>query len=339
MNFKNDGPARVNEATLFALLGLLCFAGVLMSFLLGQVKIPLSEVFNFFFSSKNMMAPFSLYNDILRIRLSRIAVAFITGGGLSLAGVIYQSALNNFLADPFMLGVSAGAALFSAIAISLGLTSSVMITAFAFSGAILSVVFVILISGFKKFSSYNLILSGIALNSFFSSFLTVVMYLSKDMQNIFFWLMGSLTVRHPEQIAYTYIIVAAAGAFVLRYSHMLDILKLNEKTVFSLGVDSAAWKIRFILVASVVSAVIVSQTGIIGFVGLIVPHAARIIIGDRHSVLVPFAFITGGTMLIYCDLISRIIINSMDISIGVITSIVGAPFFILLLYGSKKRGA
>lgn len=324
---------------IFATLGLLFAAGVILSFLLGQVRVPLDEVLKFITGRGAPPGAPSLYNEILKIRMSRIAVAFIAGGGLSFAGVVYQSALNNFLADPFMLGVSAGAALFSAAAISLGFGSSLMITAFAFSGAMLSVLAVILVSGFRKFSSYNLILSGIALNSFFSSLLTVVMYLSKDMQNIFFWLMGSLTVRHPEQVFYTYLIVAAAGIFVMKYSHVLDILKLNEKTVFSLGVDSAAWKIRFILAASVVSAVIVSQTGIIGFIGLIMPHASRALVGDRHSALVPFAFVAGGTMMIYCDLISRVMIDSMDISIGVITSIVGAPFFILLLYASKRKAA
>ena len=313
----------------------ICAVGAVFSFILGQASIPLTEVFKYITGSEGLDPR---YSAILKMRLARMLVAFIAGGGLAFAGVIYQSTLKNYLADPFMLGVSAGAALFSALAISFKIQSSAMVSLFAFFGALVSVGVVIFISGFKKFSNYNLILSGIALNSFFSSFLTIVMYLSKDMQNIFFWLMGSLDVKYNEQIIYTYVLVFMAGLYAYNNSHILDILKLNEKTVFSLGIDESAWKIKFIVLSSVVSALIVSQTGIIGFVGLIMPHAGRLLIGDLHRNLIPFSFLLGGTMMIYCDLISRTAIDSMNFPIGVITSVVGAPFFILLLSRAGKQG-
>ncbi len=313
----------------------ICAVGAVFSFILGQASIPLTEVFKYITGSAGLDPR---YSAILKMRLARMLVAFIAGGGLAFAGVIYQSTLKNYLADPFMLGVSAGAALFSALAISFKIQSSAMVSLFAFFGALVSVGVVIFISGFKKFSNYNLILSGIALNSFFSSFLTIVMYLSKDMQNIFFWLMGSLDVKYNEQIIYTYVLVFMAGLYAYNNSHILDILKLNEKTVFSMGIDESAWKIKFIVLSSVVSALIVSQTGIIGFVGLIMPHAGRLLIGDLHRSLIPFSFLLGGTMMIYCDIISRTAIDSMNFPIGVITSLVGAPFFILLLSRAGKQG-
>ncbi len=333
MNFKTVTTDR--KYIIFTAFTALCAIGAVFSFILGQASIPFAEVIKFITGGEGLD---TRYSAILKMRLARMLVAFIAGGGLAFAGVIYQSALKNYLADPFMLGVSAGAALFSALAISFKIQSSVMISLFAFFGALISVGFVILLSGFKKFSNYNLILSGIALNSFFSSFLTIVMYLSKDMQNIFFWLMGSLDVKYNEQIIYTYVLVIAACIYAYANSHILDILKLNEKTVFSMGIDEMAWKIKFIVLSSVVSALIVSQTGIIGFVGLIMPHAGRILIGDLHRNLIPFSFLLGGTMMIYCDLISRTVIDSMNFPIGVITSAVGAPFFIMLLTRAGKRG-
>lgn len=321
----------------FATAALLCAGGVFLSFSLGQASVPPGEIFNFMLFKQ---ASDPRYHIILKMRLVRIAAAFITGAGLAFSGVVYQSSLKNYLADPFMLGISAGAALFSALAITLKFQSSFMISAFAFCGAIFAVTAVMAVSIVKKFSSYNLILTGIALNSFFSSFLTIVMYLSKDMQNIFFWLMGSLDVKFAGQIFYTYIFVIAAAAYILRYSYVLDLLKLNEKTIFSIGIDQNYYKIKFLIIASLISALIVSQTGIIGFIGLIVPHAARLIIGDLHRLLLPFSFLLGGTMLIYCDLISRTAADSINFPIGIITSLVGAPFFIALLAGRRNaKGA
>ncbi len=319
----------------FTAAAILCAAGIFLSFTLGQASIPASETLKFilFKSSGD-----GRYHAILKMRLIRAAAAFITGAGLAFAGAVYQSALKNYLADPFMLGISAGAALFSALAITFKFHSPLAISAFAFTGAILSVAAVMGFSIMKKYGNYNLILTGIALNSFFSSFLTVVMYLSKDMQNIFFWLMGSLDIKRADQIFYTYIFVIAAAAYTLKHSHILDLLKLNEKTVFSIGVDLNRRKIEFIIIASLIAALIVSQTGIIGFVGLIVPHAARLIIGDLHRLLLPFAFIAGGTMLIYCDLISRTAADSINFPIGIITSLVGAPFFIALLAKRSGKG-
>ncbi|HOD41243.1 MAG TPA: iron ABC transporter permease [Candidatus Wallbacteria bacterium] len=314
----------------------LCVAGAALSFSLGQAAIPPGEIAGFLMLKSQADGR---YHAILKMRVLRMAAAFITGAGLAFAGVVYQSSLKNYLADPFMLGISAGAALFSALAITMKFHSSLAISAFAFTGAILSVGAVMAISYARKFSSYNLILTGIALNSFFSSFLTVVMYLSKDMQNIFFWLMGSLDVRYADQIIYTYLFVVGAACYILKYSHILDLLRINEKTVFSIGVDQNYYKIKFLVIASLICALIVSQTGIIGFVGLIVPHAARIMVGDSHRILLPFSFVLGGTMLIYCDLISRTAADSINFPIGIITSLVGAPFFIFLLAGQRKAGA
>lgn len=326
--------ARPGPYFLFSAIAALCVTGALLSFALGQAAIPASEIAKFL-SFKGGADP--RYHAILKMRLTRSAAAFIAGAGLALSGAVYQSSLKNHLADPFMLGVSAGAALFSALAITLKFQTAFMISAFAFAGAVLAVGAVMAISMARGFSSYSLILTGIALNSFFSSFLTVVMYLSKDMQNIFFWLMGSLDARNPGHIAFTYAFVTAAGLYILKNSHILDLLRLNEKTVFSTGVDQGRWRARFLITASLVSALIVSQTGIIGFIGLIVPHAARILIGDLHRLLLPFSFALGGTMLIYCDLLARTAVESMDFPIGIVTSLAGAPFFIMLLAG-RGRG-
>jgi len=327
---------RISNYFIFVFFIVLCLFGACLSFTFGQASIPYNEIVDFLTLKSGADSSYAM---ILKMRISRIAVAFITGAGLSFSGVIYQSALKNYLADPFMLGISAGAALFSAIAIALKFSSSLVISLFAFSGAVVSVGIVIFISWIKNFANYNLILTGIAVNSFFSSFLTVVMYLSRDMQNIFFWLMGSLDVKYGAQIVYTYLIVFFCCIYAVKNSYILDILKLNEKTIFSIGVDYEFHRIRFLLLASIVCAVLVSQTGIIGFVGLIVPHAARILIGDSHAALLPFSFLLGGSMMIYCDLLSRTMADSLNFPIGIITSLVGAPFFIMLLMRKTPEAA
>ncbi|MEZ7892058.1 MAG: iron ABC transporter permease [Candidatus Wallbacteria bacterium] len=322
------------QKILFSAVIFFLLIGVISSFLIGQAQVSFGEVILFFSGGRENLRPG--HAEILKMRFYRMTLAFITGAGLSISGLTYQSALKNYLADPFMLGISAGAALFSALAIAMHVTSSLAVSAWAFTGAILAVFAVIGFSGFKKFGNYILILSGIALNSFFSSFLTVVMYVSRDMQNIFFWLMGSLNVRYPEQIVYTYLIVIAAGLYIYRRANILDIFGFNEKTVFALGIDQNLWKIKFLSAASVISAIIVSQTGIIGFIGLIAPHICRLTVGGTHRILLPFSFLIGGVMMIYCDLIARTAFAPVEFPVGIVTSLVGTPFFIFILI--KSRG-
>ena len=323
-----------NQKLLFSAGFLLLISGVISSFLIGQAQISFNEIMLFLGRDFEKLGPG--HAEILKMRFFRMTLAFITGAGLSVSGLTYQSSLKNYLADPFMLGISAGAALFSALAIAFHVNSSLIISAWAFFGALISVFAVIGFSGLKKFQNYILILSGIALNSFFSSFLTVVMYMSRDMQSIFFWLMGSLNVRYPEQIIYTYIIVFGAGLYIYKYANILDIFGLNEKTVFALGINQSLWKIKFLSAASVISAIIVSQTGIIGFIGLIAPHICRLTIGGTHKLLIPFSFLTGGVMMIYCDLIARTAFAPVEFPVGIVTSLVGTPFFIFILI--KSRG-
>lgn len=326
--FKNN-----KEILLFLIIFLALIVGSFLSIIVGQVYIPLKSIFNFIFHH-NINENHYL---ILKMRFFRLSIAFISGVGLAVSGVIYQSALKNPLADPFMLGVSSGAALFSALAITLKLNTMFYISTFAFFGALLAVIIVMLMSVLLKFSISNLILAGVAINSFFSSVLTVIMYISKDMQNIFFWLMGSLIVKNHFQIALTYLIVIVILIYLIMNSTKLDILRLNDKTIFSLGINQIKEKIKFLSLSSIISAIIVSQTGIIGFVGLITPHIARILIGDLHQKLILFSALFGGTILVYCDIFSRLIISYSDIPIGVMTSLIGTPFFIFILINHYKN--
>jgi len=280
---------------------------------------------------------------ISQIRLPRIFVAIFVGIALASAGVIYQGIFRNPMADPYIIGVSAGAAfgatigLLFATGIRWANISSTSI--FAFIGAIGTTFLVYNISRVRgKTSVVTLLLSGVALSALLSSINSfILIFRTHDLAKVIFWLMGGLTSASWQQFFTISPIVILLLAISSYYMKDLNLISLGDERASQLGVHIDRVKIILLVLASLMAAAAVSVSGIIGFVGLITPHILRIIVGPDHKILYPTSAIAGGIVLLMSDTIARTILSPREIPVGIITSIIGVPFFLYLLIRSKKQ--
>lgn len=272
---------------------------------------------------------------IRSVRLPRVVLGSLAGASLAVCGSGFQGIFKNPMADPFVLGVSSGAALGASIGIILQKGT----TLFAFIGAFLTIALVYNISKIgKKVPVATLLLSGIAVNQTLSAAMSVIMIMNKQsMDQIMFWTMGSLNGKGWDQIVM--ILPYSILGIVLLFTtcRELDIMLTGEDTATQLGVNVEALKKKVLFASTLITAAVISVTGIIGFVGLVVPHVVRMITGPKHRILMPLSLIFGGTFLIICDTAARSI-AAWEIPVGIITSLCGGPFFIYLLSRAKKGG-
>lgn len=279
---------------------------------------------------------FSTEKTILfSIRLPRIIFAGIVGAALSAAGVVFQGLLRNPLADPYILGISGGAAVGAIIAIITGASVIPLgIPGMAFLGALLTIALVYGIARTKKeIHSTTLLLAGVIVNAFFSA---VIMFListtsDRNLHSIMFWLMGDLSLAEWNEIILTGIFLMTGFIVMHIYSRHLNLIVTGEETAMQLGVNVEQTKKILLVAASLVTGVAVSVSGIIGFVGLIIPHIMRMLLGPDHRLLLPSSVLFGGAFLIVADTIARTIIAPAELPVGVITALCGAPYFIYLL--------
>ena len=281
---------------------------------------------------------------IMQIRLPRIILAALVGMALATAGTTFQGLLKNPMADPFIIGISSGAALGAAFAIVTGL--SVVIGYFtvplvAFIGAVTSIFVVYHIARVgNKVPVYNLLLSGVALSSFLSAITSLLMILNtNEMNQILFWMLGSFSGRSWEhiQIAGPFIIF---GIIALNFfSRELNLMLFGEHTAQNLGIDVERTKKLLLVLGSFTVASAVAVSGTIGFVGLIIPHSMRLIVGSDHRILMPVAALAGGIFMVFTDTIARTVISPTEIPVGIITALFGGPFFIYLLKTKKTIGS
>jgi len=283
------------------------------------------------------------YKVIFDIRLPRILISVIVGIALAGSGVIFQGIFRNPMADPYIIGVSAGAAFGATIGLLftgniriLNLSST---SIFAFLGAIGTTFLIYNISKIKgKISILTLLLSGVALSSLLSSIISFMMiYKTHDLAKIYFWIMGGFTNSSWTNLLIilpVIIIIMIIASFFMRD---LNVMSLGDERSNQLGVNSEKIKQILLILASIMAAAAVSVSGIIGFIGLITPHIMRIIVGPNHKVLYPTASILGGIVLLLSDTIARTILSPREIPVGIITSIIGVPFFIYLLIRSKRQ--
>lgn len=278
---------------------------------------------------------------VMDVRLPRIMLAAIVGGGLSICGTVFQAILLNPLADPYTLGVSAGAAFGAALAIILNLSiaSSFSIPLFAFAGAAATLVLVIYLSaGAGGLSSNNLILSGIIVAAILSAGISFLKYLADEQVGaIIFWLMGSFASRTWADVGLALICVTGGCLIFIIYARDLNLLSMGERTAAALGVDIRKVPLILLTTASLVAAVCVSVSGIIGFVGLLVPHMMRAVIGPDNRRLIPVALLAGAVLLLCADTISRAVLPH-EIPIGVLTALIGGPFFCYLFRKRQTGG-
>lgn len=274
---------------------------------------------------------------IWQLRAPRIVLGALTGAALSTVGGAFQGILRNPLADPYILGVSAGAALGACIGIAFqyitGYAFASYLPLFAFLGAMLSLYLVYKSSKISySANSTGLLLSGVAITFLFSALITVLLALSRrELHSMIFWLMGDLSAANWKKISIILLPVFIGNAMLFFSALDLNALSLGEEEALHLGINTGRLRIRIFLIGSVIIATVVSFTGLIGFVGLIIPHIARLLVGPDHRIMLPIAAFLGAVFLILCDILARILLAPTEIPIGAITAIVGVPLFIYLL--------
>jgi iron complex transport system permease protein len=315
---------------IFSLIILLFFA-ILFSLISGSIKISIEELLNVlikpYFNSDNSLI-------IYKIRLPRILLAILVGGILGVVGSILQAIFKNPLVDPFITGVSSGAAFGATIAIIFNFYS---LTFFAISGAVLTILFVYKLSvKNNNLNLYNLLLIGVMTGSFLSS---LIMFLSaffnKDLIKVVFWLMGDLSITNFTLLKYSYFFSIIIICLCIYFSNDLNIFSLDEDEAKISGVKTEFIKTLYFLSSGILTGIAVALSGVIGFVGLVIPHIMRFFTGPDLRILMPVSFIGGAVFLIICDTIARTLFLPAEIPVGIITGLLGAPIFIFILIRRK----
>ncbi len=326
------------------LLSALLIVVAALSLGVGVVDIPPARVISVLYNADS--ATRSMHATILfELRLPRILLACLVGAALGTAGAGYQGLFRNPLADPFVIGASSGAALGATLVIVSGLHVSVLglaaVHAAALTGSLLAVATVYAIASVgRQVSLLSLLLAGVATSSFIGAVVSLLMFLHDDqLVTIFAWLMGSLSGRGwpTLRMAAPLIIVGSSGLWLL--ARPLDALTFGEETASSLGVRLGWLRGTVILAASLSTAAAVAAAGIIGFVGLVAPHLARLFVGARHAAVIPASGLVGAMLLVVADDIARTVAAPAELPVGVVTALLGSPFFLILLkVRQRERG-
>ena len=265
------------------------------------------------------------------MRMPRILMAAFCGAMLASSGAVMQSVLRNPLSDPYILGTSAGGSLGAAIAIIFSLPF-ISIPTMAFAGALISVFLVYGISLSNTPSKpETIILAGVAVSSLISAILALMISASSRLQSIYFWMLGSFAYSGWREV-YTVGVIALIGIpLIMLFSRRLNIMLIGDEEARSLGVDTAKTRILFLIISALLSGISVAFCGVIGFIGLVVPHIFRIYVGPDNMRLIPLSALGGALLAVIADLVSRTIFMPSEIPVGIITALIGAPFFIWLL--------
>lgn len=313
---------------LAAILVILAFAGIC----LGSVRITVSDIVRAVFNPSSISRNTAYI--IRNLRIPRILSAILTGASLALCGVVFQSVFRNPMADSYVLGVSSGASFFVGLGFVVGISFvDVSLPVVAFCGSILTTALLFLIS---RRNTGTLLLSGIALNFFLSAMTTLTIYLSnRQADNILFWTLGSLGSSSWPRLLILFVVTIAATLVVGRNTEAMDLLLMDDSTAISSGLNVKAVRIILLVTASIVTATVVCFCGIIGFVGLMSPHFMRILVGPKHRRLLPLSMLMGAVILLFADIVCRSLIAPSELPIGIITSVLGAPVFLMLL--RRKR--
>ncbi len=278
------------------------------------------------------------HRNILFLRLLRVLVAAIAGSGLAVSGIALQAMLRNPLAEPYLIGTSSGAGLGAVIAVVMGFASAYVPLA-ALGGALCAVVIVYaLAQQGSRIPAHSLILSGVIVSLAFSGIMVFLISVSSTeaLHGVLWWLWGSMQVYEVKIIAIVTVVTILGMITIYAFAQDLNAMSIGEEEAMHLGVATETVKKILFLTVSCITAGLVCLCGIIGFVGLIIPHITRFIVGPNHKVLIPAACVTGAIFMIVCDLASRTLYVPFEIPIGVITALAGTPFFVVLLKINQK---
>ena len=313
---------------------------------LGSVKIPLRETFDLLWNAvagRGTGAGMSS-TIVFSVRLPRVLCVALTGASLSVCGAAMQGLLKNPLADGSTLGVSSGASLGAVCAIAFGITlpgfpfAGTMVMAVLFAFGSLLVILGLSYKLDRSLSTNTIILIGVIFSMFVSSIMSIVITFAADkVQKITFWTMGSLSGSTYQNAAVLALALAVCGAVILLHAQILNAFAVGEDNARQIGVDVKRAKLVLLITVSVLIGVCVSIGGTIGFVGLVTPHMARMLVGPNHRRLLPAAMFGGAVFLMLADLVARTLLNPLELPIGVVTSFVGAIVFVVIFYQSRKE--
>ncbi|BDR63855.1 FecCD family ABC transporter permease [Clostridium tetani] len=344
---KNLEPVKVANSIVVIGLIILLIISIICAVGIGSVKIPVADVYRIIlykiFGIKGLESAIQgQFVDIIwQIRLPRVLLGVVVGMGLALGGVVMQATVQNPLADPYILGISSGAILGATFFILVGsniLTGtfqSVGIAFWAFIGALMSSIMVFKLSSIGgRITSTKLVLSGMVVSIICSAFSSLMVYLTNDnnaVRSISEWAMGSLTGGKWSNLWFPTIITFILIAFFLCQYRIMNTMLLGDEAAITLGIDLSKYRKLYMIMVSILTGVLVSSCGIIGFIGLVIPHITRSLVGSNHKNNLPIATLIGGIFLVWADVLARIILKNMEMPIGIITSVIGAPFFIYIM--------
>ncbi len=318
------------------LLPLILFLSLILSLSFGAMPLPLSALWKAIVGTSDETAR----TILLEIRLPRALLAILVGASLGTAGGAFQGVLRNPLADPYLLGVSGGAALGAVTALALGLPFAWALPLAAFIGALGALGMVYLVAHAHRGSTHTLILSGVMIGSLASSLLLFLLWTvpADPMRSVLFWLMGNLGTADTDWLPLGTLFTAAAFFVLWCQAPALDLLTQGEETAADLGLAVGRSRLLLLTAAGALTAMAVALAGLVGFVGLVVPHVVRLLLGPAHRRLLPASALLGASFLLLSDLVARIVLAPAEIPIGVVTAMIGAPFFLYLLRRKEGRG-
>jgi len=323
------------------------FLSIIISTGMGYISITATDIFRVLAAkiSGNLDLQSGIESTIpyviMDVRLPRILTASLVGAGLAISGVIYQGILLNPLADPYTLGISSGAAFGASIALlaNLSMLGQFSIPVFAFTGAIITLMVVMYLSTFNgQISANTLILSGVIVGAILSAGISFLKYIADEqVAVIIFWLMGSFVSATWKGVVLVGLALIFGMTVTLFYGRDLNIMSLGRRSSDALGVETAKVRIILLLTASMVTAICVAVTGIIGFIGLIIPHLMRFFVGPDNRKLLPVSALAGAILLLAADTVTRAVLP-VEVPIGVLTALIGGPFF-CVIFRKKQRGS
>lgn len=326
----------------FVLCLILCIS-LVTALQFGAKFISLDQIISALLSMIDVNATASMTNTIITdIRLPRLIYSVLTGIGLSLVGLLMQTVTRNTLADPYVLGVSSGASTGAVFAIIMGglpFLGQYNTPIFAALGAALSIILVLLCVG-KSNSPVKLILIGMGMTGVFSALTMMIIYGAKheaQVRSAMFWLLGSFAGIQWGDLPLTAIIVILFMLYIYMFNQDLDVLLLGNHEAAQMGLSVKQLQLSIVIISSVVIATLVSKVGVVGFIGLIIPHLARIIGGPKHKHTLLFSALIGSIVMIWSDVLSRALYSPEEIPIGVLTSLLGAPLFIWIIMNRYKH--
>jgi iron complex transport system permease protein len=329
-----------NRGWLVLWLLVICFiAALLIAAMNGAVKISSYEILQILANPKGTKSVNA--SILLDIRLPRVLLAAVAGAGLAAVGGVMQGIFKNPLVDSYTLGMSSGAALGAVVSIVTGINISIMgmetTGVFAFLGAVCTLFFVYSLAYTRSRMSVNsLLLAGVAVSYFLASVISFLMMLNHDkIEHIVFWTMGSLSMATWNEFYIASILILPALAVLLYYTRELNILVMGEEAAHHLGINTVLLKNILLITCSLIVGSVVSTGGTIGFLGLVAPHIVRLMIGSDNKLVIPYSALMGGILLLLADTVGRVIIQPVEIPVGVMTSLMGGPFFIFLLRRQK----